>query len=87
MAETEQQVTIDNLAGGGAAELITAAFEQVSENIQDQNTEIKQVREITLKISIRPMSRDSAMSKIRVQTKLAPAKDIETPSEKLVVIG
>src|SRR5687768_11127103 len=76
----EEEVTLENLAGGGAAEMFEAAIAQVVENVLDPNTDAKSARKITLEVTIRPTSTDRRQSSARVsvKTKLAPANDLTT---------
>lgn len=77
--EKEQEVTVDNLAGGGASEMFTAAMQEIAANMQDPNTSERAKRKLVMVVEFRPTSRDHAIAVINVQTKLAPAKDVSTP--------
>lgn len=77
--DKEEEVTVDNLAGGGAAEMFAAAMLEVAENMQDPNTSELAKRRITLTVELKPTSRDHAIAIINVQTKLAPQKNVTTP--------
>ena len=69
------KVTLKNLAGGILEEKFAAAMKQVVANISDPNTEAKFVREITLKIKIKPNeNREVAVYDASCTTKLANTK-------------
>lgn len=68
-----EMVTLDNLCGGGAAELFAEELKKVLENIMDPNTEISKVRKIVIEVRLAP-ERDgkSANVSVLVNSKLAP---------------
>jgi len=71
--------TIDsgNLAGGAIQERIDDALAQLIENILDVNTSPKVVREVNLKIRLKPADdRKSCEYQIQCTTKQAPVKEI-----------
>jgi len=74
-----EPVTLDSLAGGGVLEKFQEALNRVILNIQDPNTKPDQVREITIKVKIKPTkSRDIGTVAFQVAEKLAPHEAIET---------
>lgn len=74
-----QIVTLETLAGGGAAELWDAELRRVLENIHDENTDPEEKREITLKVVIVPTSdREGLKTKVQVTSKLAGFRPIST---------
>jgi hypothetical protein len=52
--EDEPSVSLQNLGGGAAIELFDLELQKVLENISDENTRPAVVREITLKVKIKP---------------------------------
>lgn len=66
------QLTLGNLAGGGAQEIFEREIQKVLLNIQDPNTNWKERREITIKVAIHPNEqRTSAALGVSFSTKLA----------------
>ncbi len=49
-----QEIKLETLDGGGAAELFNNRFEELLRNIADPNTDPEAVREITLKVKVKP---------------------------------
>ena len=78
MAE-ESPVTLFNLADGAAAELFDEELSRVVANILDPNTDAECVREIALKIKIKPDS-DRGMGSVAVQvtSKMGPVRGVGT---------
>jgi hypothetical protein len=71
----DKPLSFDNLGCGAAREQFDEALKLVLENIQDPNTPEKAVREITLKVKIKPMEgRKEADIEINVTPKVATAK-------------
>jgi hypothetical protein len=67
------KVTLDTVAKGGAPELFEHALEEVLANIQDQNTDAKAKRSITMTFTFAPMEdREMVATALQVKTKLAP---------------
>lgn len=74
---TEQPVTLENLANGGAVELWEHELQRVLQNIADANTNPTTVRQLTLKVSIKPTEeRTAAAIAVEVTSKLAGSKPI-----------
>jgi len=72
-------VKLNTLAGGALLERFDDAWQEVLDNIQDIDTEAKDRREITIKVSISPDSaRDTGSVKIAVTKKLAGPRLVET---------
>lgn len=72
-------VTLENLKAGGALQLFDDELNKVLENIMDPNTEPEAVREVTLKVKIKP-DKDRATASVQVipTSKLAPAVALGT---------
>lgn len=65
-------VTLDNLGGGAVLEMFEDALQQVLDNIMDPNTKPTSVREVTLKIKIKPdEDRELAQVEVLPSVKLA----------------
>ena len=75
MAEMER-VTIDTISKGAAIERANLEFDRILQNILDPNTSAKVMREVTLKIKIRP-TEDRSMGSVEIQAiaKLAPVTE------------
>lgn len=85
MPEQDVQVVgLATLKGGAALELFDEEFRKVIENITDINTKPDAVREVTLKVKIKP-SDDRALGSVEiiVASKLAPFR----PTSTTVYIG
>ena len=68
-----QVVNLANIGDGAAVELFEAELEKVLENIADPNTPADAVREITLKLKMKPdASRQVGAVGIQATSKLAP---------------
>lgn len=75
----ESFVNLEEFAGGAFAEKVGEALLQVTENIQNPNTDALAKRGITINIKIAPnKQRNAANVNITVQTKLAPTEAIDT---------
>ena len=76
---TEEPVTLYSLAGGAAAEHFDEELSRVVSNILDPNTDAEAVREINLKIKIKPGNdrRIGAVS-IQVTSKTGPIAALGT---------
>ncbi len=69
----------ETLCGGAVLEALDIEVQKVLENIADPNTEAKKVREISLKIQVKPNEqRNMADVMVKTDCKLAPAAPIET---------
>lgn len=78
MAE-ERVVTLASLGEGAALERFQVELEKVLENVADPNTEPDALREITLKVKIKPdAERRSAAVSILTGCKLAPYQAAST---------
>ena len=75
---------VKDLNNGAINDLFVPELKKVLDNIADENTNWKPVREIVIKVKIRPLNekRNNASSIIEVYSKLAPQK----PHESLVVL-
>lgn len=72
-------VSLDNLKGGGVRQLFDEELDKVLENIMDPNTEADAVREVTIKVKIKPdKDRSTAAVAIIPSSKLAPAVALGT---------
>lgn len=75
MAGDYEDVTLVNLNNGAAVELFDLELRRVIENIEDENVKPDAVREITLKVTIKPNEdRDLAAVAISCKSKLAATK-------------
>lgn len=73
MEQVVEDVTLATLGNGAAVELFETELFKVLDNIEDPNTKPDSVREITLKVSIKPNDRrEKAIVAIQVKSKLAP---------------
>lgn len=69
----EEMVSLANLGGGAAIERFDHELSRILENISDPNTDPKAVREITLKVKIKPtQDRSAGPVEISCTSKLAP---------------
>jgi hypothetical protein len=76
MAETV--VTLETVGGGAAGELFAREFEKVLANIQDPNTDAQAVREVNVKVRIKPgADRESSDTYVIVTSKLAGIKPVK----------
>jgi hypothetical protein len=79
LGEGDRFVTLANLAGGGVQELFAEEMTKVLRNIGDVNTEARAVREINIKIRIRPNEeRRIGDVEAGVTSKVAPVKRVST---------
>lgn len=66
------EIELTNINNGAAVDLFAAEMKKVVDNIMDYNTKPDAVREITLKIKIKPNSeREAAVTTISATSKLA----------------
>jgi hypothetical protein len=73
MAEITAPVSISSLGGGAAVQLFQVELQKVLDNIVDENTKPDAMREVTLKVKIKPdPDRDYAQVAISCTSKLAP---------------
>jgi len=84
MQGSYQEASLANLNSGAVEELFDAELKKLLANIADPNTKAELVREITIKIKVRPNeTRESAITQIAVTGKYAPIK----PHEGFVLFG
>lgn len=75
----ERQVSLETMNGGAAVELFNDELQKVLDNIGDPNTKPDTVREITLKVKIKPNEkRRFADVSLQVTSKLAPVRETNT---------
>lgn len=81
---SERIVSLDTLGNGAAMEMFGDELQRVLDNIIDPNTDPKAIREVTLKVKIKP-DEDREMGNVTIATasKLAPVKSVDT----IVFIG
>lgn len=80
MSEQEQvkSISLDNLGFGGAVEQFNVEFEKVLANIIDENTSPELVREVQIKVKIKPNAERNFFSyKIEAKSKIAPINGVE----------
>ncbi len=76
MSNQLEKITLETLSAGAAIERLNIELEGVLENILDPNTSPKTLREINLKIKIKPHDdRASAYVEIQATKKLAPVTE------------
>jgi len=72
-------INLSEFADGAVAERVNIELQKALENLADPNTDPKKARTITIKITMKgDDKRDLANVTVTANTKLAPAKDIET---------
>lgn len=72
-------VTLGNLGNGAASELFAAKLGEVLDNIDDENTDAKAKRQITLTFVFQPEAdRRTTRCEVAVGTKLAPIRRFQT---------
>lgn len=77
--QIEEQVTLENLGHGAAAELFQNELGVVIRNIMDPNTKPDAVRTITLKMKIKPSEKRTMCAvDISCESKVAPTRPHET---------
>lgn len=75
----EETIQLETIAHGALNELFQEEVKRVVQNIQDPNTDANVVREITLKIKLKPDdTREVAVVDIAVTSKLAGNKGVGT---------
>lgn len=74
-----ETVSLETLKAGGVIQLFSDELDRVLANIMDPNTEPEAVREVTLKVKIKP-DRDRATAAVQIipSAKLAPAVALGT---------
>lgn len=72
-------ISIENINDGAVTELFEEEWLKVIRNIADLNTKPDAIREITIKVKIKPdKTRRTAVSTIMVESKLPPLKPHES---------
>jgi hypothetical protein len=75
----KEHVSLENLGSGAATELFNLELQRVLENISDENTKPTAMREVTLKVKIKPgEDRDYGDVEISCAAKLAPVRPFPT---------
>jgi hypothetical protein len=73
--EEKQIQNINDLNQGIVQDLFAEKFEELLDNVADENTSPTTVREITIKLKVKPSEdRNYASTEIEVRNKLAPHK-------------
>lgn len=79
-----ERVSLENLGSGAAVELFNLELQRVLDNIIDENTKCGVVREVTLKVRIKPdEDREWGTVEIAASSKLAPVHPYPTQ----IIIG
>lgn len=79
MQTTEERISLVNLKDGAAIELFDFELQKVLDNIMDPNTKAEAVREVTLKIKIKPdKERGFGPVEIHATSKMAPIAPVMT---------
>lgn len=77
--QINDQVTLENLGHGAAAELFQVELGNVIKNIMDPNTKADAVRSITLKMKIKPSEKRTMCAvEISCDSKIAPSRPYES---------
>ena len=75
----DKSVSLATLGDGAAVELFNTELQRVLDNVVDENTQATVVREVTLKIKIKPQEdRDYGDVQIQCTSKLAPIAPFPT---------
>lgn len=70
---SENVVSLSTLGNGAAVQLFQVELQKVLDNIVDENTNPKAIREVTLKVKVKPdEDRDYGQVSISCTSKLAP---------------
>lgn len=79
MARVEEHVKLNNLGHGAAAEMFQAELDRAIANISDPNTKPEAVREVTLKVKLKPnKDRNFCAVEIHCDSKVAAAQPFES---------
>lgn len=79
MSSTQDQVKLENLGHGAAAEMFGVELARVIANIADPNTKPDAVRGVTLKLKIKPnKDRNFCAVEIHCDSKVAPSQPFES---------
>lgn len=72
MFTNDEPISLKNLGGGAAIERFDDELSRVLDNVMDPNTDAEKVREVTLKVKIKPTKdRDMGAVSIEVNGKIA----------------
>ena len=75
-----KDVSLETLAGGAVPERFDLAWADLLENVLDPNTDPKEVRELVIKVKVRPQEdREGAAVRVEVLKKLAPPRAVVAP--------
>ena len=75
----KKNISLDTLCGGGFAEQVNRALQEIARNIQDPNTDAERVRKLNVTISFKPDStRRLITAEISKKTALVPSAGIKT---------
>ena len=71
-----REITLNNLNNGAVPELFDEAWEKLLDNIADPNTDNDKVRELTIKIKVKPSEKrtGAAVVGVKVEAKLPGKK-------------
>jgi len=84
MKTSEEKLSLENIRGGAATEVFNRELQAVMDDIVDPNKVTDAVREVTLKLKIKPDEKGSIGAvQVSVGSKLAPRNPVNTA----VVIG
>lgn len=76
---TSSNISLETMIHGAVKERFELELAKVFDNIGDPNTSAKEVRKLTLFLTLKPNeNRDSAEISIKAATKLAEAKELTT---------
>jgi hypothetical protein len=76
---SEEKLTLATMYDGAAIEAVDHELQNVVNNIIDVNTEAERIREVTLKIKIKPnKERNLGSVTFQATSKLAPCEALET---------
>lgn len=71
-------INLSSLQNGVVLDMFNEEFGKVMRNIADNNVKADAMREITIKVSIKPdKTRQTATTKVNVSSKLAPVKSTD----------
>jgi hypothetical protein len=73
-----QDVSLKTMQGGAAVELFDNHLRKVAADVIDRNTDAEAARSVTLTVTVKPdIKREAASVNIKVQSKMAPARQEE----------
>lgn len=80
MDDKLKDVSLETLAGGAVPERFDLAWADLLENVLDPNTDPKEVREVVIKVKVKPQEdREGAAVRVEVLKKLAAPRAVVTP--------